>query len=115
MNHSMAPTGRSEPTWTFEPPARPARSELRGAHVLLRPLDADGDAEALYAESHPPLGDPGLWTYLPNGPYRDPAELRDALRIARPRRIRCSSRWRRCPRSGPPASPRTCGSRQSTA
>lgn len=50
--------------------------------MLLRPLDADGDAESLYAESHPPAADPGMWTYLPNGPYRDPAELRDALRIA---------------------------------
>ena len=50
--------------------------------MLLRPLDANADAEPLYAESHPPLADPGLWTYLPNGPYRDPAELRDALRVA---------------------------------
>ena len=50
--------------------------------MLIRPLDPDHDAQPLYAESHPPLGYPGLWTYLPNGPYRDPAELRDALRIA---------------------------------
>ncbi len=50
--------------------------------MLLRPLDADHDAQPLYAESHPPFAYPGLWTYLPNGPYRDPAELRDALRIA---------------------------------
>ncbi len=66
----------------FKTAARPERSELRGAYVVLRPLDAIGDADALYAESHPPLGDPGLWTYLPNGPYPDPADLRDALRIA---------------------------------
>jgi RimJ/RimL family protein N-acetyltransferase len=61
---------------------RPGRSELRGTHVLLRPLDPDRDAEALYAQSHPPAADPGLWAYLPNGPYRDSAELRDALRVA---------------------------------
>ena len=66
----------------WRPAERPERTELRGAHVLLRPLDPDRDAEALYAESHPPFADPGLWTYLPNGPYRDPAELRDALRVA---------------------------------
>ena len=66
----------------WRPANRPERTELRGAHVLLRPLDADRDAEALYAQSHPPLADPGLWTYLPNGPYRDPAELQDALRVA---------------------------------
>ena len=66
----------------WRPARRPARTELRGTHVLLRPLDADRDAEALYAQSHPPAADPGLWTYLPSGPYRDPAELRDALRVA---------------------------------
>ncbi len=66
----------------FKTAARPLRSELRGGYVVLRPLDADGDADALYAESHPPRGDPGLWAYLPNGPYRDPADLREALRIA---------------------------------
>jgi RimJ/RimL family protein N-acetyltransferase len=66
----------------WRPAERPARAELRGTHVLLRPLDADRDAEALYAQSHPPAADTGLWTYLPNGPYRDPAELRDALRVA---------------------------------
>ena len=66
----------------WRPAQRPARSELRGTHVLLRPLDADRDAEALYAQSHPPAANPDLWTYLPNGPYRDSAELRDALRIA---------------------------------
>jgi RimJ/RimL family protein N-acetyltransferase len=66
----------------WRPAARPARTELRGTYVVLRPLDADVDPEGLYVESHPPAGDPGLWTYLPTGPYRDPVELRDALRIA---------------------------------
>jgi RimJ/RimL family protein N-acetyltransferase len=66
----------------WRPAKRPERTELRGTHVLLRRLDPDRDAEALYAQSHPPLADPGLWTYLPNGPYRDPAELQDALRVA---------------------------------
>jgi RimJ/RimL family protein N-acetyltransferase len=66
----------------WRPAKRPQRTVLRGGHVLLRPLDADADAEPLYAESHPPLADPRLWTYLPNGPYRDPAGLRDALRTA---------------------------------
>jgi RimJ/RimL family protein N-acetyltransferase len=66
----------------WRPARRPTRRELRGAHVLVRPLDADLDAEPLFAQSHPPLGDPGLWTYLPTGPYRDPDEFRDALRVA---------------------------------
>lgn len=66
----------------WRPATRPQPTVLRGSHVLLRPLNANADAEPLYAESHPPLADPGLWTYLPDGPYRDPAELRDALRIA---------------------------------
>ena len=65
----------------WRPAARPARIELTGTHVRLRPLDAERDAEPLYAESHPPKADPGLWTYLPNGPYGDPTEMRDALRV----------------------------------
>ncbi len=64
----------------WRPAARPARTELGGTHVVLRPLDADRDAESLYAQSHPPASDPGMWTYLPYGPYRDPGDLRDALR-----------------------------------
>ncbi len=64
----------------WRPAARPARTELRGTHVVLRPLDADLDAGQLYSESHPPAADPGMWTYLPYGPYRDPGGLRDALR-----------------------------------
>jgi RimJ/RimL family protein N-acetyltransferase len=59
----------------------PERTELKGRHVRLRPLDARADAEALYAESHPPAGDPDLWMYLPNGPYRDAAEFREALLV----------------------------------
>jgi RimJ/RimL family protein N-acetyltransferase len=66
----------------WRPAKRPQRTVLRGGHVQLRPLDADADAEPLYAESHPPLADPELWTYLPNGPYRGPAALREALRTA---------------------------------
>ncbi len=63
----------------FMPARRPQRSELRGQHVLLRPVVADEDAEPLFAESHPPLADPDLWTYMPGGPYRDVADLRTAL------------------------------------
>jgi RimJ/RimL family protein N-acetyltransferase len=52
---------------------------LRGSHVLVRPVRPGADAGALYAESHPPAADPGLWTYLFTGPYRDAAHLRAAL------------------------------------
>ena len=63
----------------WRPARRPERSPLEGRHVLLRALDAGADTEALYAESHPPAADPGLWTYLPGGPYRDARDMRDAL------------------------------------
>ena len=43
----------------------PSRSPLLGSHVLLRPVDAVADAEALYSVSHPPDGGPAIWTYLP--------------------------------------------------
>jgi len=79
------PTGAERPVGAnvdWRPAERPARTELRGRHVLVRRLDADRDTEALYAQSHPPAADPGLWTYLPNGPYRDADQFRDALRGA---------------------------------
>jgi RimJ/RimL family protein N-acetyltransferase len=58
---------------------RPRREELRGAHVLLAPVDAERDAQSLYEASHPPLGEEALWTYLPDGPYESAARLRETL------------------------------------
>ncbi|MGO9899555.1 MAG: GNAT family N-acetyltransferase [Solirubrobacteraceae bacterium] len=60
---------------------RPARIALSGSHVLVRPVDP-ADAEALFAVSHLPQGDPGIWTYLPDGPYETPEHLRRALTLA---------------------------------
>jgi RimJ/RimL family protein N-acetyltransferase len=58
---------------------RPERAPLAGERVLLRPVDAARDAEPLYALSHPPAGDPSIWTYLPDGPYESAAHLGEAL------------------------------------
>jgi RimJ/RimL family protein N-acetyltransferase len=63
----------------WRPAQRPERAVLEGRHVRLRPLDALADAQALYAESHPPAGDPDLWLYMSGGPYRDPADFGEAL------------------------------------
>ena len=52
---------------------------MRGSHVLVRPVDARADADPLYAVSHPPDGDPGIWTYLPDGPYESRQHLRRRL------------------------------------
>jgi RimJ/RimL family protein N-acetyltransferase len=65
----------------WRPVPRPEPTVLEGRHVRLRPLDALADAQALHAESHPPAGDPDLWVYMSNGPYRDPAEFREALAV----------------------------------
>jgi RimJ/RimL family protein N-acetyltransferase len=62
-----------EVDWT--PVERPPRTPLRGSHVLVRPVDAAVDAVPLYAVSHPPSGDPAIWTYLPDGPYEGPEHL----------------------------------------
>jgi RimJ/RimL family protein N-acetyltransferase len=67
------------PELDWRPARRPARAVLEGRHVRLRPVDPTADAEALYMESHPPAGDPGMWTYLLAGPYPDAGALRDAL------------------------------------
>ena len=70
------PVGRAL-EWT--PAAAPPRSALAGTRVLLEPLDAGRDADALYAASHAPGGDPAIWTYLPDGPYASAAQMRRAL------------------------------------
>jgi RimJ/RimL family protein N-acetyltransferase len=67
----------AELDWT--PVERPRRMPLRGSHVLLRPVNAAADAEPLYAVSHLPAGDPAIWTYLPDGPYEGPGQLREML------------------------------------
>jgi RimJ/RimL family protein N-acetyltransferase len=67
----------AELDWT--PVARPDRAPLRGARVLLRPVEPDTDAEPLYAVSHAPDGDASIWTYMPDGPYDRPDQLRDRL------------------------------------
>ena len=63
----------------FRPAARPGREVLTGEHVMVRPLDAARDAGELYAASHPPSGDPSIWTYLPDGPYQSAEHLRRML------------------------------------
>jgi RimJ/RimL family protein N-acetyltransferase len=63
----------------WKPVQRPTREPRSGSHVRLRPVDAVNDAQPLYAVSHAPDGDPGIWTYLPDGPYESPEQLRRML------------------------------------
>jgi RimJ/RimL family protein N-acetyltransferase len=58
----------------------PARTTLEGSHVSLRPLRST-DADPLYAVSHPPLADTGIWTYLPHGPFEDADQMRRDLEL----------------------------------
>jgi RimJ/RimL family protein N-acetyltransferase len=50
--------------------------------VVLRPVDPAADQDDLYAVSHPPEGDLSTWTYLPDGPYESPADMRRMLDFA---------------------------------
>lgn len=59
----------------WKPAQRPAPTPLHGTHVLLRPVDPEVDAGPLFEISHPPVGDPAIWTYLPDGPYESVDEL----------------------------------------
>jgi RimJ/RimL family protein N-acetyltransferase len=52
---------------------------LRGSHIMVRPVNAEDDAVPLFSVSHPPDGDPGIWTYLPDGPYENSDHLRQTL------------------------------------
>jgi RimJ/RimL family protein N-acetyltransferase len=74
-----APLGQ-ELDW--RPVKAPERLELRGSHVLVRPVNAERDAASLFSVSHPPTGDPAIWTYLPDGPYESADQLGQALRWA---------------------------------
>ncbi len=74
---SPEPSLGTQLDWT--PAEAPRREALRGSHVLLRPLDANADAEPLYAVSHPPEGDPAIWDYLFEGPFESAKELGQLL------------------------------------
>jgi len=52
---------------------------LRGRHVLLRRPQPEQDALPLFAATHPPAGDPSIWTYLYDGPYPTVAAFAAAL------------------------------------
>lgn len=47
----------------------PERALLGGETVRLEPVDAERDAQALFAASHGPDTDVKLWNYLPYGPF----------------------------------------------
>jgi len=74
----MPPLPIGEPV-RFRAPAPPSRVALYGRYVLLRPLEPDTDVDALYAVSHPPEGDPSIWTYLFEGPYENVEQMRREL------------------------------------
>ena len=63
----------------WKPVRRPEGGSMRGAHILVRPVNAARDATPLFSVSHPPDGDPAIWTYLPDGPYESPDHLRQTL------------------------------------
>jgi RimJ/RimL family protein N-acetyltransferase len=79
MRPEEPPLG-AELTWS--PIDSPRPIVLRGSHIFLRPVDPHTDAGALYAQSHPPDGDPAIWTYLPTGPYPGADEWRVMLERA---------------------------------
>ena len=65
----------------WSPVPSPRREPLGGSCVTLRPVRPD-DADDLYAVSHAPEGDPTIWTYLSDGPYASPEQMRAMLERA---------------------------------
>ncbi len=63
----------------WKPVPRPTSVSLHGSHILVRPVNAESDAVPLFSISHPPDGDPAIWTYLFDGPYESPGHLRQTL------------------------------------
>jgi RimJ/RimL family protein N-acetyltransferase len=74
----LRPLGEAVVGWG--PAKRPDRTPLRGRYAELRPVDPPGDAEGLFSVSR----DPGIWTYLFDGPYDDLGSFRAALDAAAP-------------------------------
>lgn len=66
----------------WKPAQPPTPVALRGSHVLVRPVEPKDDAGPLFAVSHPPDGDPAIWTYLPDGPYESAHHLQRMLEWA---------------------------------
>ena len=78
QGEQLRPLGEAVVGW--EPAKRPDRTPLRGRYAELRPVDPPGDAEALFSVSR----DPGIWTYLFDGPYLSVDEFRAMLEAAAP-------------------------------
>jgi RimJ/RimL family protein N-acetyltransferase len=60
------------------PAKRPERTTLRGRTITLVPLDAEAHADAIFRGSAGGEKD-HAWTYLPYGPYSDPAVFKASL------------------------------------
>jgi RimJ/RimL family protein N-acetyltransferase len=58
----------------WSPVVPPKQTELRGNHIVLRPVSV-ADAEALFAAGR----DSAIWTYLPYGPFESVDAMRDRL------------------------------------
>jgi RimJ/RimL family protein N-acetyltransferase len=57
----------------------PARTALRGRHVVLAPLDPPRHAAPLFEATHGAPVDPLLWRFLSYGPFADVAAFEDWL------------------------------------
>jgi RimJ/RimL family protein N-acetyltransferase len=66
------------PEVDWAPVPRPGPVPLRGEHVLLRPIEP-ADAPSLYAVTR---DDPGVWTYMNDGPYDSVDEMRRSMEAA---------------------------------
>lgn len=62
------------------PAERPERHPLVASRFELRPLDAEGDAEDLFAVGHAGPGADLLWTYMAYGPFESVDAMRRWLR-----------------------------------
>ena len=77
----MSTTDQTQPLGPFvdaHPARRPERTTLRGRTVTLVPLDAEAHADALFRGANGGEKD-RAWTYLPYGPYADPAVFKASI------------------------------------
>jgi RimJ/RimL family protein N-acetyltransferase len=71
MTTTVAPVDELS-SWT--PRIAPARAPIAGTHAMLEPLEPERHGDDLFAAATD-SSDPGMWSYLPYGPFRHEAEF----------------------------------------
>ncbi len=74
---SSIPVG--EPVADTSPADPPRRKTYQGKYVRLLPVNPEKDVDELFSGAHGDAATEALWTYMPYGPFENPAAMRSWL------------------------------------